>query len=127
MFGIKTAAEAEQILISVQDQLKMVAVEQPHRVTEAANEVSHWLGVTKAMYDWESDVRDLLEHAQDNAWTDEQVTIGKYQILTRLLVRDSDDKWSGRDNDGKRSYHDGWMDALKNIESNLRFATKVNV
>lgn len=127
MFGVKTSQDAEQILMSVQDQLKMVATEAPHRVTDAANEVERWRGVTTTLIEWEQDLKDLLAHAEEQGWSDDKLTIGKYRILTRMLVRRADDGWSGRGNDGKRSYHDGRMEALDTIADDLRFAAEVNV
>lgn len=127
MFGIKTSQDAEQILISVQEQLRMIATEQPHRVTDAANEVEYWLGVTATLRHWEENLRNMLDYAQEQAWDDDRVTIGKYQLLTRLLLKSADDKWSGRGNDGKRSHHDGCMEALSMIETDLRFITDKKV
>lgn len=121
MFGIKTAAQAFDMLKDQKRKLIEFTTEgQDHRITEAANAVQFWTGVATALGDWEETLAKSSERAVEREWDATRLLVVRMQRLTDMALQASDDTWSGRGNDARRSFLDGRREALDQIHWDLK-------
>lgn len=79
------------------------------------NEVNTLKGQVDALTAIETSFAALAEWAAEKGWDDTLIVAEKLNGLTKVALRRVDDTWSGRSNDAKRAYADGWREAVETI------------
>lgn len=121
MYRIRTAAQSLEMLKDQQHELIKVTTEnQLHRIADATNAVYFWQGVANILAEWEENVATISERAVERHWDRTRILVVQQQRLADLLLRSTDDSWSGRGNDARRSYADGRREALEQIAQDLK-------
>lgn len=79
------------------------------------NEVNALKGQADALTVIETDFAEQAQWAAEKGWDDALIVAQKLNTLTELALRRVDDTWSGRTNDAKRAYADGWREAVETV------------
>lgn len=110
MFGIKNAAQVEQMVQSARQKVADVAAEGMIRdLSNAVNNVAHWEGAHEAFF-----IKERLESRD----------VAPALIAMELAGRmgnGADDSWSGRGNDVQRSRFDGFREAAQSIIRDIQY------
>lgn len=121
MTYLTTAASAKATLDDLIARLTTRVTENPRRVTGYANEIQEWRGITDMLTEWESWEADAANYFKDPV----SLLIAQYAWVARRGTEHPDDRWSDRDNDGRRSYYDGRLKALDSIRDSIREAREL--
>lgn len=97
---------------SIDSQLADIGSVDPHNLHRFAIELQERQGQLDALTAIEDDFGDLVDWAAKQGWDKTLVVAEKLNVLVKLALRRVDDTWSGRNNDAKRAYADGWRDAV---------------
>ena len=114
---LTTAAAAAATLKGLIASLTERATENPRRVVDYANEIRVWTGIADTLIAWESFCADVAEHFDAGS---PEMFIAKYDWIAQHATQSPDDTWSGRGNDGRRSYEDGRRQALEYVRDQVR-------
>lgn len=93
----------------------------PHDLHRYAIDVETVQGQLAAAKEVEGQFADLDAWAAEKDFSTELVLAHKFNVLAKLALRRVDDTWSGRGNDAKRAFFDGWQDVLSEVQGNLSF------
>lgn len=107
-----TAALAQERL---DDALATITTVKFDNLVHFTNEVNTLKGQVDALTAIETDFAALTQWAAEKGWDDTLIIAEKLNALTKLALRRVDDTWSGRTNEAKRAYADGWREAVENI------------
>lgn len=108
MFGIKTAAQAEDAYNEARSDLAKAAADGGD-MAAAMGQVAYWSGFAKALHRVEQLDRQLDDHGIDGM----RKQFALMQAVAELLAAGADDTWSGRGNDQARREFDGKRDATQ--------------
>lgn len=75
----------------------------------------------------EEQFADLDAWAGEKGFGLELLLAYKFNALAKLALRRVDDTWSGRNNDARRAFFDGWQDVLSEVQRNLSFGPLAGV
>lgn len=117
MTYLTTAASAKATLDDLIARLTSRVTENPRRVTEYANEIQEWRGITEMLTEWERLEADATDYFKNAAAA---MKIAQYDWIAQKGTEHPDDRMSGRENDGRRAYHDGRRKALESIRDRIR-------
>jgi hypothetical protein len=106
--GYSSAAIQE----SIDSQLADIGSVDPADLHRFAIVLQERQGQLDAITAIEDDFGDLTDWAAEKGWGETLVVAEKLNVLVKLALRKVDDTWSGRGNDAKRAYADGWRDAV---------------
>ena len=119
MYGIKTAAEATEMLQEHINKLGEAAGNAHAKpfsasataIPDLANSVAFWRGYAETFTQYERVVERLAERGFDAT----QMAFAKQQFLTSKLINGGDDASSGRGNDARRRHFDGVREAVQEL------------
>jgi hypothetical protein len=112
---LTTKASAKATLDDLIARLTTRVSENPRRVTEYANEIEEWRGITDTLSEWERWESDASGYFKNAA----ELVTAKCEWIGRMGTESPDDTWSGRGNDGRRAYADGRRKALLSIREQI--------
>lgn len=118
---LTTAESAKATLDDMIARLTTRVTENPRRVTALANEIQEWRGITELLTEWELWEADAANYFKDPV----SLLIARYDWVARRGTEHPDDRWSGRENDGRRAYYDGRLKALESIRDSIREAREL--
>lgn len=107
-----TAAAVQESIDSKRADLGTVHPRDLHRFAISLEENQ---GQLAALQEVEGKFADLEQWATEQGWDDTLIVAQQLAIVSRLALRRVDDIWSGRNNDARRAFHDGWRDAVEHV------------
>lgn len=97
----------------------------PDKLTYFTTEVEELRGQLDALKEINEDFVAITDAAVENGWGSEQRMVRKLQAVLRLAARAGgkglqfSDDTSGRNNDARRSYRDGWFNIVESLRRDL--------
>lgn len=119
-----TAASAQASLDRLIARLTDRVTEDPSRVTDCANEIQHWRGIVDTLTAWEQHCAAAVEYHGAGSLA---LLLDHYEWISMEGNTSPDDEWSGRGNDGRRSYRDGQRAALRSIHGHVREQARATI
>ena len=113
---LTTAADAQKSLDDLIGSLSGRVAVNPARVTDYANGIQEMRGIVDVITVWERHCADSADYFGENPVA---LLIDKQEWLAKMALTAPEDTWSGRGNDGRRSFHDGRMKVLQSIRDHL--------
>lgn len=120
--GTPTVADVQHELNAHLAKITTVA---PHNLTYFVTEVEELRGQLAALTEVTEDFANIADAAAEHGWTADQTLVRKLQAVLILAERASgkslqfSDDYSGRNNDNRRSFRDGWVNILASVRRDL--------
>ena len=117
MYGIKTADEAMKMVDEQRERLNAACLSSKpsEDLAHAVNELAKWEGFAAALIR----VEKHRTYLADNGITGMRAHFALASIIGHSLASGADDKWSGRGNDSKRAWFDGYSTAMDEVLDDL--------
>lgn len=101
---------------SIDADLRDIASVDPRDLGYLANSVQRSYGQRDAIDRVTERFADIIEYSEEQGYSQTHRLALQFAELANLALRPADDTWSGRNNDARRSYHDGWVDAIQHVK-----------
>lgn len=125
MFGIKFVADAKEMVLSIEQQMKDAAdAGEFGKMYDLSLERGHYQGVLDVYTVYENNAARMDERIAEGKANEMQKLFVLQNALTKVLARGADDQWSGSGNELQRAIHRGKCAAADELQYNLMTAAE---